>query len=140
MTADEVQRRIGYLLEQIVALQQENISLKKNIEDLEEGGTAASSLVDKWETKLSDCFSTVRTNLSKADPNSGFSLYYLERINAILSSKEAVEIGDCFSTIKSNVIQKIGEFEDKIKRNNCRIYQFQNEVSELKALQFVGDE
>ncbi len=140
MTQDEIQRRIGYLLGQIDALQTENVTLRKNIGELEEGGAGASSLVDKWGNILSDCFGVVSSNLSKVDPNSGFSSYYLERINAILSSKEAVEIGDCLSTIKSDTTKKIQEFEEKIKSNNSRIFQFQNEIDELRAMQFVGAE
>lgn len=61
-------------------------------------------------------------------------------INAILSSKEAAEIGDCLSTIKSDTTKKIQKFEDKIKSNNSRIFQFQNEIDELRAMQFVGAE
>jgi len=43
MTQDEIQRRIGYLLGQIDALQTENVTLRKNIGELEEGGADASS-------------------------------------------------------------------------------------------------
>ena len=76
MTADEIQRRIGYLHGQIDALHQENKTLRKNIGDLEEGGADASSLVGKWEGILSDCFGVVKGSLSKIDPNSGFNTYY----------------------------------------------------------------
>jgi len=140
MTQDEIQRRIGYLLGQIDALQTENVTLRKNIGELEEGGADASSLVGKWESILSDCFSVVKTNLSKTDPNSGFNSYYLERINSILSSKEASEIGDCLGSINSDTKKKISEFEDRIRTNNNRIYQYQKEVDELRALQITGAE
>ena len=137
MTQEEIQRRIGYLLGQIDALQKDSASLKKNIDELEEGGADASSLIGKWESMLSDCFSLVKSNLAKVNPNSGFNLYYLEQINAILSGKEATEIGDCLSAIKSDSTKKIGEFEEKVKSNNVRIQQFQNEISELRAMQLV---
>lgn len=138
MTADDIERRIGYLERQINALQQENATLRRNIVDLEEGGMDASSLVGKWEKILSDCFGVVKSNLSKVDPNSGFNTYYLDRINTILSSKEANEIGECLGSIKADTQRKISEFEDKIKTNNARIYQHQNEIDELRALQVTG--
>lgn len=138
MTADDIERRIGYLERQINALQQENATLRRNIVDLEEGGMDASSLVGKWEKILSDCFGVVKSNLSKVDPNSGFNTYYLDRINTILSSKEVNEIGECLGSIKADTQRKISEFEDKIKTNNARIYQHQNEIDELRALQVTG--
>lgn len=140
MTADEIQRRIGYLQGQIDALRQENNTLRKNIDDLEEGGADASSLAGKWEGILSDCFGVVKTNLAKVDPTSGFNSYYMDRINAILSSKEANEISECLGSIKSDAQKKIGEIEDKIKTNNTRIYQYQREIDELRALQVTGAE
>lgn len=140
MTADEIQRRIGYLQGLIDALRQENTTLRKNIDDLEEGGADASSLAGKWEGILSDCFGVVKTNLTKVDPTSGFNSYYMDRINAILSSKEANEISECLGSIKSDAQKKIGELEDKIKTNNTRIYQYQREIDELRALQITGAE
>ncbi len=137
MTSEMIQQKIGYLLGRIDALQQDNATLKKNIDELEEGGADASSLVGKWESMLSDCFSLVKSNLSKVDPHSGFNTYYLERINAILSGKEATEISDCLNAIKSDSTKKIGEFEEKVRSNNVRIQQFQNEISELRAMQLV---
>ena len=140
MTADEIQRRIGYLQGQIDALRQENNTLRKNIDDLEEGGADASSLAGKWEGILSDCFGVVKTNLTKVDPSSGFNTYYMDRINAILSSKEANEISECLGSIKSDTQKKISELEDNIKTNNTRIYQHQREIDELRALQVTGAE
>lgn len=137
MTQDEIQKRIGYLLGQIDALQLDNATLKKNIDELEEGGADASSLVGKWEGMLSDCFSVVTSSLAKVDPRSGFSAYYLERINAILSGEEATEISNCLKEIKSDSKNKISELEEKIKSNNVRIQKFQNEICELRAMQLV---
>ena len=127
MTADEIERRIEYLEKQINALQQENSALRRNIVDLEAGGADASSLVGKWEKSLSDCFGTIKSNLLMVNPNSGFNNYYLDRINTILSSKEANEIGECLGSIKADTQRKVREFEDKIKTNNARIYQYQNQ-------------
>lgn len=140
MTADEIQRRIGYLQGQIDALRQENTALRKDIDDLEEGGADTSSLVGKWEGILSDCFGVVKTNLMKVDPTSGFNSYYMERINSILSSKEVNEISECLGSIKSDTQKKISELEDKIKTNNTRIYRHQTEIDELRALQLTGAE
>lgn len=140
MTPDEIQQRIGYLQGKIDALYQENKRLKKDIEELEEGGAEASSLIGKWESVLSDCFGVVKTNLMKVDPNSGFNAYYMERIHSILSSKEANEISECLGSIKSDTRNKIQEYEDGIKTNNTRIYQHQKEIDELRALQLTGAE
>lgn len=140
MTIDEIQQRIGYLQGQIDALRQENTALRKDIADLEEGGADASSLAEKWEGLLSDCFGVAKSNLTKVDPTSGFNSYYMDRINAILSSREAHEIGECLGSLKSDAQKKIGELEDKIKTNNSRIYQYQTEIDELRALQMTGVE
>lgn len=140
MTIDEIQQRIDYLQGRIDALRQENTTLRNNIDDLEEGGADASSLAKKWEGILSDCFGVAKTNLAKVDPTSGFNSYYMDRVNAILSSKEANEISECLGSIKSDAQKKISELEDKIKTNNTRIYQYQTEIEELRALQLTGAE
>ena len=140
MTIDEIQQRIDYLQGRIAALRQENTTLRNNIDDLEEGGADASSLAKKWEGILSDCFCVAKTNLAKVDPTSGFNSYYMDRVNAILSSKEANEISECLGSIKSDAQKKISELEDKIKTNNTRIYQYQTEIEELRALQLTGAE
>lgn len=137
MTADEIVRRIGYLEGQIDALRQENATLQKNIDSLEEGNADVASLVGKWEEVLSDCFGVVRSNLSKVDSNSGFSAYYLDRIHDILSGKEANEIGECLDSIKTETIRKILEFEDQSRTNCARIFQYQTEIDELRALQIA---
>lgn len=137
MTADEILRRIGYLEGRIDALQKENAALQKNIDSLEEGNIDVSSLAGKWEEVLSNCFGVVQSNLSKVDPSSGFSSYYLEKINAILSGKEATEIGACLDSMKAESKKKILDFEDEIKTNHARIFQYQNELGELRALQIT---
>ena len=138
MTADEIQRRIGCLQRQIDDLLQENNTLRKKLDALEEGGVDASSLYGKWESVLSDCYGIVKTNLEKVDPTSGFSSYYLERINAILSSKEANEISECLSSIKSDTQKRITEIEDKIESTNTRIFRYQKEIDELCTHQITG--
>jgi len=140
MTMDEIQQRICYLQGRIDALRQENTTLRKNIADLEEGGADASSLARKWEGVLSDCFGVAKANLAKVNPTSGFNSYFLDRVNAILSSKEANTISECLGSFKSDAQKKIRELEDKIKTNNTRIYQHQTEIEELRAMQLTGAE
>lgn len=137
MTEDEIQKRIRYLQGQIEVLERENITLNKNIYNLEDSSLDVFDLAGKWEKRLSDCFSTVKSNLAKVDSKSGFNSYYLEQINSILSGKEATEIGDCLGIIKSDVYTKICEFEEKISSNNNKIYQFQNEIDELEVMQAI---
>lgn len=140
MTAEEIQRRIRYLKGQITALQGKNATLKRNITELEEGDADAASLVYKWEKTLSDCFDVVKNKLSNVDEGSEFQSYYLERIDEILSSKEANEIGECLGSIKGDTRRKIDEFEGEIKANNARIYRYQAELDELRAIQVNGVE
>ena len=138
MTANEIQRRIVYLEGQIKALQRKNATIKRNIADLEEGGTEASALTLKWKKALSDCFDAVQHKLSNVDEGSGFKAYYLERIDAIFSSKEANEISECFGTINMDAKRKVNELEDEKDSNNAKIHRYQTEIDELRAIQGNG--
>lgn len=131
---EELQGQIGYISGQIDVLLRENESLKKNIEDLEEGGIDASSLAEKWRNILSDCYDAIKNDAAKVDPGSGFSAYYLNAISRILSGKEASEIGDSLNSIKLATKNKALEFERRIEENNRKIYRLQNQISELKAM------
>lgn len=140
MTQDEIQTRINSLLGKMDGLEMENAEMRKNIEDIENGDKDALSLQGKWENALSDCFNSVKNGLKNVNENSGFISYYQDKINEILSSKEASEISDCLGMVRTEIKSKINEFENVITDNNSRIHQIQREIDELRALQNSGAE
>lgn len=140
MTASEIQQRIVYLQGQIYVLYRENDRLKKDIKKIEEIEAERASLAGKWRSALSNCFDAVRFKLSNINPNSEFKAYFTNEVRNILSSREANEVSECFDMMKSDTRKKASELEDKIKNNNARVWQYQNEMDELRALQLTGVE
>ena len=140
MTTCEIQKRILYLEGQIKVIQKNNGIIKKNIADLEESGTEASTLASKWEKTLSDCFDAVKNRLANVDKRSGFKSYYLESINSVFSCKEASEISECFGAVKLDTKRKIDELKSEMNTNDTKLRRYQIEIEELRAIQVNGSE
>ena len=132
MGPQELQSRIRVLRSRIEGLQDDNQNYNKNIQDIEAGIDETSSMSRQWENKLFECYGTVSRKLECLSPNSTFRDEYLSRIEAVLSSREAVEISECLASMKSNAAQRINDIEESIRKNKVQIANHELEIESLQ--------
>lgn len=132
MTAQEIENRIRLLQSRIEGIQDENYKLNTDIHDLEAGIDDASSMSRQWENKLSECYGVVSRKLENLSHHSTFRAAYLERIEMILSSREAVEISECLTSMQTNAVKKISDIEEDIRANQVRILNYEQEIDNLR--------
>ena len=128
----QINNEIIKLNKKIKSLQYQNISLKKEMNNIENSSSIFSKFLSSFERYLEDCFSASKTNSMSLSEGNKFGMNYLNELNSILNGTESNNIRQSVSDSKRSASIKTDEIEKTIVSNNKKIELYRSKILEYK--------